>query len=172
MDKYSYKDVIIDPDDPRVAIGAEYWFGMTPKDCIGKANSGKMTGRLAFMADEDKPFGCHTGSAHSLSFPCIICKKEPKKKWVPFDFDDPKVRKELMGKTIVNNYGLDGEGEFREEMIVGFENKSDEDRDCWSSNGYTDGTIVWTSNSGFHADEFLKKCTFLDGTPCGQEVEE
>ena len=100
MDKYSYKDVIIDPEDPRVEIGAEYWFGMNPKDCIGKANSGKMTGRLAFMADEDKPFGCHTGSAHSLSFPCIIRKKEPEKKYVPFDLSKPEVRDSLRGKWI------------------------------------------------------------------------
>ena len=26
-ERYSYKDVIIDPEDPRVEIGAEYYYG-------------------------------------------------------------------------------------------------------------------------------------------------
>lgn len=90
----------------------------------------------------------------------------------PFDLDNPEVRRELMGKTIINNYGLDGDGEFREVMIVGFMNKSDEDRDCWSSNGDTEGTIAMTVEGYFHADELLKECTFSDGTPCGRLKED
>lgn len=92
--------------------------------------------------------------------------------YVPFDLDNPEVRRELMGKTIINNYGLDGDGEFREVMIVGFMNKSDEDRDCWSSNGDTEGTIAMTVEGYFHADELLKECTFSDGTPCGRLKED
>ena len=106
-------------------------------------------------------------SSENEWFVCIIRKKEPEKRYAPFDFDDFTVRRDLMGKTIINNYGLDGEGEFRELMIIGFENKSDEDRDCWSGNGYTEGTIAMTVDGYFHADELLKECTFIDGSPCG-----
>lgn len=107
------------------------------------------------------------------SFPYFVLEKvEDQPEYVPFDLDNPEVRRELMGKTIINNYGLDGDGEFRELMIVGFMNKSDEDRDCWSSNGDTEGTIAMTVEGYFHADELLKECTFSDGTPCGKIKED
>ena len=34
---------------------------------------------------------------------CLIRKKEPKKKYVPFDLNNPEDRKALMGKTIKAN---------------------------------------------------------------------
>lgn len=169
MAEYTYKDVIIDPEDPRVEIGKEYFFGDCPSSLLWGARTGweaMALDRVCKDAPSEDPF--YNGSAR---FQCIIRKKEAKKKYVPFDFDKPEVRRELMGKTIINKYGLDGDGEFREVMIVGFMNKSDEDRDCWSSNGDTKGTIAMTVEGYFHADELLKECTFLDGSPCGKLVE-
>lgn len=169
MAEYTYKDVIIDPEDPRVEIGKEYWFSVHPAQCISNAEDNIPAPTLKdVVVGSNYPFVTESDSRYT----CIIRKKEPVKKWVPFDFDDPEVRRELMGKTIVNNYGLDGEGEFREVMIVGFMNRGDEDADDYSSNGYTERTIVMTIDGYFHADEFLKECTFLDGTPCGKLVEE
>ena len=152
MDKYSYKDVIIDPEDPRVEIGAEYWFGMNPKDCIGKANSGKMTGRLAFMADEDKPFGCHTGSAHSLSFPCIICKEQPTKKWVPFDLLNEEDRAKLRGawvrsRDVPNNAY----------QITSMNAKY---------------VFLGSRTDGILPDSLMVVYEFIDGSPCGKEVKD
>ena len=174
MAEYTYADVIIDPEDPRVEIGKEYYWGDTAISTIDRANNKKASLPL-FSVDKGRtrtaPFYFCKGdlSGHAA---CIIRKKEPEKKYVPFDFDDFTVRRDLMGKTIINNYGLDGEGEFREVMIVGFLNKSDEDADCWSSNGDTKGTIAMTIDGWFYADELLKKCTFVDGSPCGVLVEE
>ena len=170
MAEYTYADVIIDPNDPRVEIGKEYYFSDTPKGVLDYANRSSKGDYLEFVAkSEMHPFSLEKQPFHKC---CLIRKKEPEKRYVPFDFDDPEVRKELMGKTIVNNHDLDGEGEFREVMIVGFLNKSDEDRDCWSSNGDTEGTVALTIDGYFHADELMKECTFLDGTPCGRLVEE
>lgn len=170
MAEYTYKDVIIDPDDPRIEIGKEYYFGESPKEALEYANK---NGRGALLEDIDLvsnfPFLMEN---FDESAPCLIRKKIPEKKYVPFDLDKPEVRKNLMGKTIVHNYGLDGDGEFREMMIIGFENKGDEDADDYSSNGDTKGTIAWTATSAFHADELLKECTFIDGSPCGEEVED
>ena len=39
MARYTYEDVIIDPNDPRVEIGKEYFFGDIPGHLINKANS-------------------------------------------------------------------------------------------------------------------------------------
>lgn len=36
-ERYSYKDVIIDPEDPRVEVGAEYYFEDMPKSVISNA---------------------------------------------------------------------------------------------------------------------------------------
>ena len=36
-DKYTYADVIIDPDDPRVEIGKEYYFGENAGSVISQA---------------------------------------------------------------------------------------------------------------------------------------
>lgn len=152
MPEYNYKDVIIDPKDSRVEIGAEYWFGMTPKDCIGKANSGKMTGRLAFMADEDKPFGCHTGSAHSLSFPCIICKKEPKKKLVPFDLLNEEDRAKLRGAWVRSR---------------------DVPNNAYQITRMNAKYVFLGNRTDCISPDTLKDVyEFIDGSPCGQEVEE
>ena len=172
-DKYTYADVIIDPNDPRVEIKAEYYCGDTPKQVIDIANKSGTSLILDSIYNEKNNYNPFFFGRHTLDFhPCIIRKKEAKKKYIPFDFDDFTVRLELMGKTIVHNYGLDGDGEFREMMIIGFENKGDEDADDYSSNGDTKGTIAWTATSAFHADELLKECTFIDGSPCGEEVED
>lgn len=171
MAEYTYADVIIDPNDLRVEIKkGYYYYGCTPKEVLEKANSNGSSFMLSSIdKSDDEPFWIAVVGTRAT---CIIRKKEPEKKYVPFDFDDFTVRRDLIGKTIINNYGLDGEGEFREVMIVGFLNKSDEDADCWSSNGDTNGTIAMTIDGWFYADELLKKCTFVDGSPCGKLVEE
>lgn len=149
MPEYTYKDIIIDPEDPRVEIGAKYWFGVNPRDCIDKANSGKLAARLDFIEDSEKPFGQYSSGAYPICFPCMIHKKEPKKKWVPFDLSKPEVRNSLRGKWF---YYPSTDSE----MMI----------DCFS---HMDSQ--WRVH-GLTADQFLNACTFLDGTPCGQEVTE
>lgn len=168
-DKYTYADVIIDPNDPRVEIGEEYYFGDFPALLLHNVMHGWSSLKLKEVDKNELKYPFRHGD---YKYACIIRKKIPEKKYVPFDLDKPEVRKNLMGKTIVHNYGLDGDGEFREMMIIGFENKGDEDADDYSSNGDTKGTIAWTATSAFHADELLKECTFIDGSPCGEEVED
>lgn len=153
MPEYTYKDIIIDPEDPRVEIGAKYWFGVNPRDCIDKANSGKLAARLDFIEDSEKPFGQYSSGAYPICFPCMIhkkeLKKEPKKKWVPFDLSKPEVRNSLRGKWF---YYPSTDSEL---MIDCFSHMDSQ----WRVHGLT-------------ADQFLNACTFLDGTPCGQEVTE
>lgn len=169
-EKYTYADVIIDPNDPRVEVGKEYFFEDTATDVL-KYACDKIEARKLKDVDESGNFPFIIEGL-SNGYACLIRKKEPVKKYVPFDFDDFTVRRDLMGKTIINNYGLDGDGEFRELMIIGFENKGDEDADDYSSNGCTEGTVVLTVEKWFHADELLKKCSFVDGSPCGKLIKE
>ena len=75
MAEYTYKDVIIDPDDPRVEIGKEYYFGCLPRDVLKKANTNSsLIGELKEIRKEDNfPF---VFMDFTEGRSCIIRKKE------------------------------------------------------------------------------------------------
>lgn len=158
---YSYADVIIDPADPRVEIGAEYYFG----DNVGQLLHGARTGwetrvlrDVCKTTDEYSPF--YNGSS---GFSCIIRKKEPKKKHVPFDLSKPEVRDRLRGQWIRRKPYSFNPGYCLEVVIDCFE-QVDEGAEGLDS-------IYWVVN-GISALELLEDWTFLDGSPCGQEMSE
>ena len=152
MAEYTYKDVIIDPNDPRVEIGKEYYFGDFPKEVLEYANK---NGRGALLEDIDLvsnfPFLMEN---FDESAPCLIRKKEAKKKYIPFDLSDPEVRKSLRGKWI-------NDGDREESQITGFFLDSDDD---WCVTAGNDGYI--------YAIALCSSWKFDDGTPCGRLVEE
>lgn len=77
MSKYDYKDIIVDPSDPRVEIGAEYFYSDKPKTVLNNANNGGRTGTLKeAKGDAYVPFtiNCPKGP---FQWTCIIRKKEP-----------------------------------------------------------------------------------------------
>lgn len=159
-EKYTYADVIIDPDDPRVEIKkGYYYYGCTPKEVLEKANSnGSLFMISSIDKSDDEPFWIAVVGTRAT---CIIRNKEPEKKYVPFDFDDPEVRKALMGKTIkANNRPFSRQ--YVELAISCFELV---DEGAEGVSGY------WMAN-GIKEDELFHDWTFLDGSPCGKEMEE
>lgn len=73
MAEYTYKDVIIDPEDPRVEIGQEYYFALGAQACIDYANRGCRLNTLDGIASEEyRPF-----ITDEKDYPFIIRKKEP-----------------------------------------------------------------------------------------------
>ena len=160
MPEYTYKDVIIDPEDPRVEIGKEYYFGDFPKEALEYANK---NGRGALLEDIDLvshfPFLMEN---FDESAPCLIRKKEPEKKYVPFDLSDPEVRKELMGKVIT---AKDRPFSIRyAELTIGCFELRDKDVDGVNC-------LRWLAN-GIEAEELVNEWKFADGSPCGKLVEE
>ena len=156
MAEYTYKDVIIDPEDPRVEIGKEYYRADYSKRVLHIANNDEdYIGTLEKIDTEspETPFVVKTGGAYS-PWACIIRKKEPEKKYVPFDLSDPDVRKSLRGVWLISKEG-------REEMITAF---------------HTLENGKWTADMSNFAnatgDGLLRFYTFEDGTPCGKLVEE
>lgn len=153
MAEYTYKDVIIDPDDPRIEIGAEYYSGDTPADCIALANSDKFDGSDRLTAvdkNRERPFAFGSDNESNVLWDvCIIRKKEPKKKYVPFDLYRPEGRDKLRGKWI-------REKETNNEYCI--------NSFLYSCDGYC------TAN-GWGGKTLLNSFEFLDGTPCG-ELEE
>ena len=151
MSEYTYKDVIIDPNDPRVEIGAEYFFGNNPSCLLRSisqlsANEGVLVMRDSAIEAQSSPFM----SSENEWFVCLIRKKEPEKKYVPFDLSDPEVRKSLRGRWITKSDGTD------EKVLWWF----------WKCNGY------WMADEDLTADELLRDYTFDDGSPCGKLVVE
>lgn len=79
MSEYTYKDIIIDPNDPRVVIGKEYYWGESPRKTIDRANN-KGGALPLFSIDRDEehtfPFYFCQGSLEGGSH-FLIRKKGP-----------------------------------------------------------------------------------------------
>lgn len=150
--KYTYQDVIIDPDDPRVKIEAEYYFSDFPGDCLYLANS-EEAGPFDFGTLEkiDKelvsPFSLKGGKF----FCCMIRKKASEGKYIPFDLTRKEIRDKLRGRWIRHKF----QGhELCINAFFGDKVKSDM------------FTIM-----AFDAKQLFNEWEFLDGSPCG-ELEE
>ena len=150
MSEYTYKDVIIDPDDPRAEIGKEYYFGDSPKEALEYANN---NGRGALLEDIDLvsnfPFLMEN---FDESAPCLIRKKEPEKKYVPFDLSNKEDRARLRGAWIRPK-----DTPLLECQIYAIE---------------SDRIVVWAGDGYLLPKELLDYWTFEDSTPCGKLVEE
>ena len=156
MSEYTYKDVIIDPEDPRVEIGKEYYFGDNPRDVINKANKNKTSLILDSIYKGEINYRPFSFGRNSLDFfPCLIRKKEPEKKYVPFDLSNKEDRAKLRGAWIRSKDEWKTEAfiyEFYESCIPEM--------------------VCCAGTHKLSASELFKDWTFLDGTPCGKLVEE
>ncbi len=114
MAEYTYKDVIIDPEDPRVEIGKMYYFSSTAANCLEYAR-GDDYHYIAKLREVAKGLHYPFKIGNSL-WGCIIRKKEPEKKWVPFDLSKEEERDFLKGKWVKGNIN----GQDYHFMIIGF----------------------------------------------------
>lgn len=72
--EYTYDDVIIDPNDPRVEIGAEYYFALGAQACIDYANRDV---KKRTLDDIDTSGNYSPFITDEKDYPFIIRKKEP-----------------------------------------------------------------------------------------------
>lgn len=152
MAEYTYKDVIIDPDDPRAEVGKEYFFGDGPSHLLWGVRTGWEAGTLVKVckdAPSEDPF--YNGAAR---FQCIIRKKEPEKKYVPFDLSLEEDRAKLRGAWVKSKDDWKAEAfihEFYESCVPEM--------------------ICRVGNHPLTANDLFRDWTFLDGSPCGKLVE-
>lgn len=150
-EKYTYADVIIDPNDPRVEVGAEYYYCDNPSTCLERANKKD----VAHLAVLEKVYPDAIGhffidDAYSI---CIIRKKEPVKKYVPFDLTKEEDRARLRGAWIRKK-----EAPFLEQEIAGLS---------------TNVALVFLNDVvSVGVANLLEEYEFVDGSPCGKPVEE
>lgn len=150
-EKYSYSDVIIDPNDARVEIGKEYWFADYPFNVLLFANrdDGACHGILSGISRGDiTPF--FISGKH---YACLIRKKEKEKHYVPFGLTKEEDRARLRGAWVRNkNNGCE-----RAITAIIFDE---------------DGDYIELNDDAFEPDYLLENYEFVDGAPCGKLVEE
>lgn len=184
MSEYSYNDIIMDPEDPRLegAIGKECYFSDYPKKLLNSAIY-NLPEYLDCLTDIRKEGTCTFVDKNGTKWALIIIKKEePKPKYVPFETLDEFIEsyKEVEERINYSN---------AEDYIAscGIWLK-DNDRDvyCLVTEiwGYgvvvgdsrmktiKDGDGYFTFNEVTKWDELLRGYTFMDDSICGKEVEE
>ena len=173
MAEYTYEDIIMDPDDPRLegAIGKECYFSDCPTKLLESAryNSALYLDCLTNISKEKAcPFSDKNGSAWTL----IIIKKEepkPKSKFIPFESAD-----EFIDAYDNANYSVKhgtAENKLFNYGGIWLRNKNDDSMymviEIWN-----DGVVLGSDQIATPWKYILDEYTFLDGTTCGKEVEE
>ena len=171
MAEYTYKDIIIDPEDPRLegAIGKECYFSDFPKKVLNDArnNSSEYLDCLTNISKERPfPFTCEKGFGYNL----IIIKKEepkPKPKYVPFQD----------GREFFNSYlsvesRLEKEDYFLSNHGIWLKDKDIDDVFYIVTEIWKDGVVLGSDQSTTKWDDLLCGYTFLDSSPCGKLMEE
>ena len=182
MIEYTFADIIMDPEDPRLegAIGKECYLSDFPKIALDVARNNSTIDRLKRIAKEETcPF---VNEEEESNWAVIILKKEePKPKCVPFK----NIREFLISYSSYERLFTE-ENCFLSNHGIWLKAKDADDAlfmvtEIWSYGVCVSGNMKTTEESeDFYLtitdattwDELLKSYTFLDGSPCGKEVED
>ena len=183
MAEYTYEDIIMDPEDPRLegAIGKECYFSEYPKRLLSSARNNSPE-YLDCLTDIKKEGACtfvdKNGSAWTL---IIIKKEEPKPKYVPFEskwefiesYMDNRSNHEYLDHQISCLGGIwlkdkDREGAYF--MVTEIWNEGVVVSDIKMKTTKEGNDEYYTTNETTEWKELLRDYTFLDGSPCGKEV--
>lgn len=185
MAEYTYEDIIMDPEDPRLegAIGKECYFSDVPNFLLDYARDNSIE-HLSCLKKINKEEHCPFIDKKNETpwFLIIIKKEEPKPKYVPFEsmdeflerYTESKERAEFgsfEGK--LNQYGM-------------WLKDTDRDVYCLVTEIWNYGVVVGDSNMNTTKDgdeyftmngvtkwkQLFMEYTFLNDTPCGKEVKE
>ena len=163
MIEYTYEDIIMDPDDPRLenAIGKECYLSDYPREALKHAINHTIKYRLKSINKEEICPFVDDEDEDNWAF-IIIKKEEPKPRYVPFKSKEEFIEsyhyhdnsKYSETDDILLNYGVWLK---LNELYVLVTCISDE--------------YIKTFESCYFWNELLENFEFLDGSPCGKEVE-
>ena len=181
MAEYTYEDIIMDPEDPRLegAIGKLCYFSDYPKNALYYARNNSTVDRLKSI---NKESACPFIDEHKASWAVAIIKKEEPKKYVPFETLDEFIESYKKAEERIDCSNIEGYI-----ASCGMWLK-DTDRDVYCSvteiwnygvvvgdsnmNTTKDGDEYFTFNGVTEWKKLLREYTFMDDSPCGKEVEE
>ena len=170
MAEYTYEDIIMDPNDPRLdgAIGKECYFSDYPKKLLDGArnNSSEYLDCLTNIIKQGVcPFVDKKGYGRTL---IIIKKEEPKPKYVPFETLDEFIESYKKAEERIDCSNIEGYIASYG-MWLRFNN---DDVLCAVTEIWTDGVFLGHDHMKIKWEELFNFYNFLDGTPCGKEVED
>ena len=186
MAEYTYEDIIMDPEDPRLegAIGKECFFSEYPKRLLNSARNNSPE-YLDCLTDIRKEGACPFVDKKGYGRTLIIIKKEepkPKPKYVPF-----KNITEFLDAYRSAPGCLNEEAYFLSNHGIWLKDKDRKGAYFMVTEIWNEGVVVsdikmkttkegddeyYTTNEETEWKELLRDFTFLDGSPCGKEVEE
>ena len=185
MTEYTYEDIIMDPEDPRLegAIGKECYFSDYPKQLLNGARNNSPE-YLDCLTDIRKEAACTFVDKNGSGWILIIIKKEePKPKYVPFEskwefiesYMDNRSNHEYLDQQISCLGGIwlkdkDREGAYF--MVTEIWKEGVVVSDIKMKTTKEGNDEYYTTNETTEWKELLRDYTFLDGSPCGKEVEE
>lgn len=169
MAEYTYADIIMDPEDPRLegAIGKECYFSDYPKKVLDGArnNSSEYLDCLTNIIKQGVcPFVDKKGYGRTL----IIIKKEEPKKYVPFETLDEFIESYKKAEERIN-YSKTEDYIASCGMWLRFNN---DDVLCAVTEIWADGVFLGHDHMKIKWKELFNFYTFMDDSLCGKEVEE
>lgn len=180
MSEYSYNDIIMDPEDPRLeeAIGKQCYLSDYPKNALDYARNNSTVDRLKSI---NKESACPFVGEHKASWAVVIIKKEEPKKYVPFESKEEFIEafhyhdnaNYSETEDILMNYGMwlwsNEDGSYK--LVT----------EIWNAGVVIGDDKMRITNEEGHIDVFndttswvklFSEYRFLDGSHCGKEVEE
>ena len=168
MAEYTYEDIIMDPEDPRLegAIGKECYLSDYPREALKHAINHTIKYRLKSINKEEIcPF---VDEEEEDNWACIIIKKEePKPEYVPF-----KNGREFFNSYLIAESRLEKEDYFLSNHGIWLKDKDIDDVFYIVTEIWKDGVVLGSDQSTTKWDDLLCGYTFLDSSPCGKSVEE
>ena len=173
MAEYTWDDIIIDPTSKRAkeAVGKDCFVSNIPTSCLEHANENDcdfLTKLNSINLNLETPFNVNfDGEKHNVN--CIIVKKEEQKpKYIPFESIEEFVERYTEVKK-------DAEfGTFEDNLLrLGVWIKSKDNDDLSQVTVIKEyGICIDTMSTIVLWENLLDDFEFIDGTPCGKEVEE
>ena len=178
MAEYTYEDIIMDPEDPRLegAIGKECYFSDYPKQLLNGARNNSLE-YLDCLTDIRKEAACTFVDKNGSGWIVIIIKKEepkPKPKYIPFE----NVTEFLNAYRSVPS-SLPDEVSYLSHNGIWLKD-TETDAYCMVTEIWDMGIVVGNKNITIGEttvfnditswEELLEDFIFIDGKPCGKEV--
>lgn len=184
MAEYTYEDIIMDPEDPRLegAIGKVCYFGDCPKGALDNARNDSPESLFRLKSIDEKSVYPFIPDGYENEWALIIIKKEePKPKYVPFESKEEFIEayhyhdnaKYSETEDILLNYGMwlwsNEDGSYK--LVT----------EIWNAGVVIGDDKMRITNEEGHIDVFndttswvklFSEYRFLDGSHCGKEVKD
>lgn len=170
MIEYTYADIIMDPEDPRLdgAIGKECYFNDSPKMILEHANNNSPNNFFSLKEINENNEYPFTDGKYEDVWTLIIIKKEEPKKYVPFETLDEFIESYKKSEERIT-YRNTRDYIASCGMWLRFNN---DDVLCAVTEIWTDGVFLGHDHMKIKWKELFNFYTFMDDSPCGKEVEE